>query len=336
VSSGRPQPGEVLLDVTDLSVEVDTVRGPLRLVDGVSWQVRAGQTLAILGESGSGKTVSVQALTGILDMPPCRITGGTARFRGQDLIAMQPRERRRIVGDRITMVFQDALSALNPVQSVGRQIAECYEVHRGMSRRDGMRRAVEMLDRVRIPAAASRVSDYPHQFSGGMRQRVMMAMALALDPDVVIADEPTTALDVTVQAQILELIAELQAETHMAVVLITHDLGVVADVAHDVVVMYAGRVVERAATLQALDSPVHPYTEGLLRSMPSADLKGLELPAIPGTPPSLYALPSGCAFRPRCPLAVGACADVVPPLLHVGPGREAACIERTALPGVIA
>jgi oligopeptide transport system ATP-binding protein len=332
----RPTPGEVLLDVADLSVEVDTVRGRLRLVDGVSWQVRAGETLAILGESGSGKTVSVQALTGILDMPPCRITGGTAHYRGDDLIAMDARERRRIVGDRITMVFQDALSALNPVQSVGRQIAECYEVHRGLSRREAMRRAAEMLDRVHIPAAAGRVKDYPHQFSGGMRQRVMLAMALALDPDVIIADEPTTALDVTVQAQILELIAELQAETNMAVVLITHDLGVVADVADDVVVMYAGRVVERAATQQALEAPVHPYTEGLLRSMPSAQLKGLELPTIPGTPPSLYSLPSGCAFRNRCPLAVEECADVIPPLLRVAPDREAACIRRNAVPEVLA
>jgi oligopeptide transport system ATP-binding protein len=327
-----PTPGEVLLDVANLSVEVDTVRGQLRVVDNVSWQVRAGETLAILGESGSGKTVSVQALTGILEMPPGRITGGTARYRGEDLIAMGARERRRIVGDRITMVFQDALSALNPVQSVGRQIAECYEVHRGMGRRDAMLRAAEMLDRVRIPAASRRVKDYPHQFSGGMRQRVMLAMALALDPDVVIADEPTTALDVTVQAQILELIAELQADTNMAVVLITHDLGVVADVADNVVVMYAGRVVERAATRDALEAPVHPYTEGLLRSTPSAQLKGLELPAIPGMPPSLYSLPSGCAFRPRCPLAIGECADVVPPLLEVAPGREAACIRRQSVP----
>jgi oligopeptide transport system ATP-binding protein len=322
----------VLLDVSNLSVEVDSMRGPLRLVDSVSWEVRAGETLAILGESGSGKTVSVQALTGIIDMPPARIVSGVARYRGEDLIAMDARERRRIVGDRITMVFQDALSALNPVQSVGRQIAECYEVHRGLSRRDAMRRAAEMLDRVRIPAAARRIKDYPHQFSGGMRQRVMLAMALALDPDVIIADEPTTALDVTVQAQILELIAELQADTNMAVVLITHDLGVVADVADHVVVMYAGRVVERAATHEALENPVHPYTEGLLRSMPSADLKGLELPAIPGVPPSLHALPSGCAFRARCPLAIDECAQAVPPLLQVAPGREAACIRRTAVP----
>jgi len=327
-------PGDVLLRVRDLSVSFDTPRGRVRAVDGVSWQVRAGETLAVLGESGSGKTVAVQAVTGILEMPPGLIEGGTAEYRGQDLLAMDVRRRRRVVGDRITMVFQDSLSALNPVQSVGTQIAECYRVHRGMSKKDALKRAAEMLDQVRIPAAAKRVGDYPHEFSGGMRQRVMLAMALALDPDVLIADEPTTALDVTVQAQILELIAELQAERHMAVVLITHDVGVVADVADSVVVMYAGRVVERAATRDALDRPVHPYTEGLLASTPSADLKGRDLPAIPGTPPSLHAVPSGCAFRTRCPLAVDDCARAVPPLRlvtgDVTGDREAACIRRVA------
>jgi oligopeptide transport system ATP-binding protein len=324
-------PGEVLLKVDDLTVEFDTPRGPVRAVDGVSWQVRAGETLAILGESGSGKSVSTQALTGILEMPPGRIVSGTAEYRGADLIGMTVKERRKIVGDRITMVFQDSLSALNPVQPVGTQIAECYRVHRGMSKADALKRAADMLDQVRIPAAAKRAGDYPHEFSGGMRQRVMLAMALALDPDVLIADEPTTALDVTVQAQILELIAELQAERDMGVVLITHDLGVVSDVADNVVVMYAGHVVERASTAEALEFPVHPYTEGLLGSMPSADLKGRELPTIPGTPPSLRAIPSGCAFRPRCPIAIDDCASVVPPLLTVGPGRDAACIRRTAI-----
>jgi len=323
--------GEVLLKVDDLSVEFDTPRGPVRAVDGVSWQVRAGETLAILGESGSGKSVSTQALTGILEMPPGRIVSGTAEYRGVDLISMTTAERRRIVGDRITMVFQDSLSALNPVQSVGTQIAECYRVHRGMSKKAALRQAADMLDQVRIPAAAKRVRDYPHEFSGGMRQRVMLAMALALDPDVLIADEPTTALDVTVQAQILELIAELQAEREMGVVLITHDLGVVSDVADNVVVMYAGHVVERASTAEALEYPVHPYTEGLLGSMPSADLKGQELPTIPGTPPSLRAIPSGCAFRPRCPHAIDDCAREVPPLLTVAPGRDAACIRRTSI-----
>jgi oligopeptide transport system ATP-binding protein len=323
-----------LLRVRDLAVAFDTARGRVRAVDGVSWQVAGGETLAVLGESGSGKSVSVQALTGILEMPPGRIEGGTAEFRGEDLIAMVPRERRRIVGDRITMVFQDSLSALNPVRTVGRQIAECYVVHRGMSRGDSMRRAAEMLDRVRIPAARQRLRDYPHEFSGGMRQRVMLAMALALDPDVLIADEPTTALDVTVQAQILELIADLQADRHMGVVLITHDIGVVADIADSVVVMYAGRVVEHGTTRDVLEHPVHPYTEGLLASTPSAELKGQELPAIRGTPPSLFSIPSGCAFRTRCALALPECGARVPALVQVGPGRAAACIRRTHVPAV--
>jgi oligopeptide transport system ATP-binding protein len=325
-------PGEVLLRVDGLTVDFDTPRGRVRAVDRVSWQVVAGETLAVLGESGSGKSVSAQALTGILEMPPGRIVAGTAEYRGQDLIAMDTRARRRIVGDRITMVFQDSLSALNPVHKVGRQIAECYQVHRGLSRRDALASAADMLDRVRIPAARQRVDDYPHEFSGGLRQRVLLAMALALDPDVLIADEPTTALDVTVQAQILELIAELQAERQMGVVLITHDLGVVADVADNVVVMYAGHVVERAATADALERPIHPYTEGLLGSMPSAELKGHELLAIPGTPPSLRSVPSGCAFRARCPLAIEECAAAVPALVPLLDGREAACIRRTEAP----
>ena len=332
-------PGDVLLRVRDLSVSFDTPRGRVRAVDGVSWQVRAGETLAVLGESGSGKTVAVQAVTGILEMPPGLIEGGTAEYRGQDLLAMDVRQRRRVVGDRITMVFQDSLSALNPVRTVGRQIAECYEVHRGTSRHEAMELAAQMLDRVRIPAARQRLRDYPHEFSGGMRQRVMLAMALALDPDVLIADEPTTALDVTVQAQILELIADLQAERHMGVVLITHDVGVVADVADSVVVMYASHVVEVGATRDVLDNPVHPYTEGLLASTPSAELKGRELPAIRGTPPSLFSMPSGCAFRTRCPLAVDDCARAVPPLVPVAAGREAACFRRTraeSAPGVAA
>ena len=342
VQTGRPddQHGEVLLKVDDLTVEFDTPRGPVRAVDGVSWQVRAGETLAILGESGSGKSVSTQALTGILEMPPGRIVSGTAKYRGVDLIGMTVKERRKIVGDRITMVFQDSLSALNPVQSVGTQIAECYRVHRGMSKKDALKRAAEMLDQVRIPAAAKRVRDYPHEFSGGMRQRVMLAMALALDPDVLIADEPTTALDVTVQAQILELIAELQAERDMGVVLITHDLGVVSDVADNVVVMYAGHVVERASTAEALEYPVHPYTEGLLGSMPSAELKGRELPTIPGTPPSLRAIPSGCAFRPRCPIAIDDCAPGGPAVAHrrTRPGRRvpAAYVDRGTRGGLMA
>ena len=229
------------------------------------------------------------------------------------------------------MVFQDSLSALNPVQSVGKQIAECYRVHRGMSKRDAMKRAAEMLDQVRIPAAAKRVNDYPHEFSGGMRQRVMLAMALALDPDVLIADEPTTALDVTVQAQILELIEELQAERDMGVVLITHDLGVVADVADNVVVMYAGHVVERAATAAALEHPVHPYTEGLLGSMPSADLRVRSCRRSPVRRRRCGRSRPVARSGPGARIAIEDCALEVPPLLTVAPGRDAACIRRTTI-----
>ena len=304
----------------------------MRAVDGVSWQVRAGETLAILGESGSGKSVSTQALTGILEMPPGRIVSGTAEYRGVDLIGMTVKERRKIVGDRITMVFQDSLSALNPVQSVGTQIAECYRVHRGMSKQDALKRAAEMLDQVRIPAAAKRVRDYPHEFSGGMRQRVMLAMALALDPDVLIADEPTTALDVTVQAQILELIAELQAERDMGVVLITHDLGVVADVADNVVVMYAGHVVERA---------VDRGGAGVSRSSLYGRASGLDAVGGPEGPgaadhPRYAAVAAGDPVRLRVPAPVPASRSTtaraeVPPLLTVAPGRDAACIRRTSI-----
>ena len=276
--------------------------------------------------------MSTQALTGILEMPPGRIVSGTAKLPRRRPDRLDARDRRRIVGDRITMVFQDSLSALNPVQSVGRQIAECYQVHRGtvQARRDGVGRT-RCSTRCGSRRRGERVNDYPHEFSGGMRQRVMLAMALALDPDVLIADEPTTALDVTVQAQILELIAELQAERHMGVVLITHDLGVVADVADNVVVMYAGRVVERAATADALDHPCTRTPRACSRSMPSAELKGRELPAIPGTPPvaARRARP-GCAFRTRCPLAIDECAVTVPPLL---PSRPAVKPRASAVHG---
>ncbi|MBI0380477.1 ABC transporter ATP-binding protein, partial [Streptomyces albiflaviniger] len=235
-----------LLDVRDLRVEFRTRDGIAEAVGGVSYAVAAGRTLAVLGESGSGKSVTAQAIMGILDSPPGRITGGQVLFQGRDLLTMGAEERRRIRGAAMAMIFQDALSALNPVLPVGAQLAEMYEVHRGMSRRVARRRAVELMDRVRIPAAGQRAGDYPHQFSGGMRQRIMIAMAMALEPDLIIADEPTTALDVTVQAQVMELLAELRREYAMGLVLITHDLGVVADVADTIAVMYAGRIVETA------------------------------------------------------------------------------------------
>jgi oligopeptide transport system ATP-binding protein len=303
-----------VLAVRDLSVEFPTGDGIVSAVNGVDFDLAAGETLAILGESGSGKSVTAQAVMGLIERPG-RVVAGSVRFGGVDLLAASGEERRRVRGSGLAMVFQDPLSALNPVWSVGFQIGELFRVHRGLSRREARRRAVELLDRVRIPAAAQRVGEYPHQFSGGMRQRVMIAMALALDPKVLIADEPTTALDVTVQAQILELLDELRAETGMGVLLITHDLGVVAETAHRVAVMYAGRIVETGPTDAVLAGPGHPYTEGLLASVPRGQSGREErLRPIAGAPPSLAHIPPGCPFHPRCPYVIDRCRAERPPL----------------------
>ncbi|MFI7355208.1 ABC transporter ATP-binding protein [Streptomyces avidinii] len=307
----------MLLEVRDLHVEFKTRDGVARAVNGVDYSVAEGETLAVLGESGSGKSVTAQAVMGILDMPPGRIAGGEILFKGKDLLKMKEEERRRIRGAEMAMIFQDALSSLNPVLSVGAQLGEMYEVHRGMSRKDAKGKAVELMDRVKIPAAKERVGDYPHQFSGGMRQRIMIAMALALEPSLIIADEPTTALDVTVQAQVMDLLAELQRELNMGLILITHDLGVVADVADKIAVMYAGRIVEAAPVHEIYKAPAHPYTRGLLDSIPRLDQKGQELYAIKGLPPNLLAIPPGCAFNPRCPMAQAVCRTDVPPLYRV-------------------
>ncbi|MFI6210278.1 ABC transporter ATP-binding protein [Streptomyces sp. NPDC051041] len=315
----------MLLDVRDLRVEFHTRDGVAHAVNGVTCGVDAGETLAVLGESGSGKSVTAQAVMGILDTPPGRITGGEVLFRGRDLLKLGEGERRRVRGAELAMIFQDALSSLNPVLTVGDQLGEMFTVHRGMSRRDARAKAVELMDRVRIPAARRRVRDYPHQFSGGMRQRIMIAMAMALEPALIIADEPTTALDVTVQAQVMDLLAELRREYRMGLVLITHDLGVVADVADKIAVMYAGRIVESAPVRDLYRAPAHPYTRGLLDSIPRLDRKGRELYAVRGLPPSLLDIPSGCSFHPRCPLARDVCRTDVPPLYEVGRGRESAC-----------
>ncbi|KAA6214200.1 ABC transporter ATP-binding protein [Streptomyces albofaciens JCM 4342] len=320
-----PADGGALLDVRGLQVEFRTRDGIARAVNGVSYTVAAGETLAVLGESGSGKSVTAQAVMGILDTPPGYVTGGEILFHGRDLLRMGAEERRRVRGSKLAMIFQDALSALNPVLSVGAQLGEMFEVHRGASRSAARDRAAELMDRVRIPAARSRVGDYPHQFSGGMRQRIMIAMALALEPDLIIADEPTTALDVTVQAQVMDLLAELRREYAMGLVLITHDLGVVADVADRIAVMYAGRIVETAPVHDLYRAPAHPYTRGLLDSIPRLDRKGRELYAIKGLPPSLTAIPPGCPFHPRCPKARDVCRTDRPPLYDVAPGRASAC-----------
>jgi oligopeptide transport system ATP-binding protein len=262
---------------------------------------------------------------GILDMPPAFITKGTIKFRGEDLLTKSNDERRDVRGEGIAMIFQDALSALNPVFTVGFQIEEQLKVRRGMSKADARKRAIELLDQVKIPNAKGRISDYPHQFSGGMRQRAMIAMSLALDPELLIADEPTTALDVTVQAQIMDLLAEIQKERDMGMILITHDLGVVADVADRISVMYAGRIVEHADVYELFRAPGHPYTESLLESLPRLDLKGQELKTIKGLPPSLTNIPPGCPFNPRCPRAFDRCVTEVPAVHNLGMGRTSRC-----------
>lgn len=323
---GRTPGSQPLLEVDDLHVEFRTRDGVAKAVDGVSFSVEAGQTLAVLGESGSGKSVTAQAIMGILDSPPGFVTGGQVRFHGQDLLSMGKAQRQAVRGEELSIIFQDALSALNPVHTVGFQIAEMFRAHRGMSRADANKKAIELMDQVRIPAAKQRVNDYPHEFSGGMRQRIMIAIAIALDPEVLIADEPTTALDVTVQAQIMALFAELLAGSSTGLVLITHDLGVVADIADTIVVMYAGRIVERAPVHDIYAHPAHPYTAGLLASVPRVDLKGRELFAIKGLPPTLTNRPPGCSFHPRCPYArPGRCSTDEPSLYPVGVQRSSAC-----------
>ncbi|WP_030491843.1 ABC transporter ATP-binding protein [Micromonospora chokoriensis] len=322
---GSGRPSGRLLEVDDLRVEFRTRDGVAKVINGVTYHVDAGETLAVLGESGSGKSVTAQTIMGILDTPPGFVTGGQVRFHGKDMLRMSDEERRRIRGEGIAMIFQDALSALNPVFTVGFQIAEQFRVRRGMGRAEAKKRAIDMLDQVKIPNAKGRFNNYPHQFSGGMRQRAMIAMSLALDPEVLIADEPTTALDVTVQAQIMDLLAELQRERQMGMILITHDLGVVADVADRIAVMYAGRIVEEADVYDLYAKPAHPYTMGLIESIPRLDEKGQQLRTIKGLPPNLMNIPPGCPFNPRCPMAQPVCRETIPPLLQVGNARASAC-----------
>ena len=320
-----PQDG-LLLEVEDLFVEFHTPDGVATAINGVSFNLHQGESLAILGESGSGKSVTAQAIMGILDMPPAVIPQGHIRYCGQDLLSMPEEQRRKTRGPEVSIIFQDALSSLNPVFPVGWQIAEMFRTHRGMNRSDALERAIGLMERVSIPAARERVKAYPHQFSGGMRQRIMIAMAIALDPAVLIADEPTTALDVTVQAQIMSLLQELQEERQMGLILITHDLGVVADVADRIVVMYAGRLVEKADVLELYGAPAHPYTRGLLESIPRLDQKGQTLSAIGGLPPNLLKIPAGCPFNPRCRMAQDICrVEPRPELREIAPGRFSAC-----------
>ncbi|MDI2128916.1 ABC transporter ATP-binding protein [Yinghuangia seranimata] len=332
-SASVPAPDAAILSVRDLTVRFRTEDGVVKAVDGLSFDLARGSTLGIVGESGSGKSVTALSVLG-LHNPERTELGGTIRFDGTELIGAPRRTLNRLRGRRISMIFQDALAALSPFYTVGEQIAETYREHMGASRKEAKARAVEMLGRVGIPNPNRRADDYPHHFSGGMRQRAMIAMALVCDPDLLIADEPTTALDVTVQAQILDLIADLQAETGTAIIFITHDLGVIASTVHDVLVMYAGRCVERGTVREVLKDPRHPYTWGLLSSVP--ELSGsVDLPLRPvrGTPPSLLNPPPGCPFHPRCDYVARvpehACSLDRPPLELVA-GRGSACHLATA------
>lgn len=323
ISTQQQPPREPLLRVDDLHVDFQTYGGVVQAVRGVSFEVTAGQTLAIVGESGCGKSVTVQSLMGLIPMPPGRIHKGTATLRGHDILASKFVQGRDIRGREISMIFQDPMTSLNPTMTVGRQIAETLDVHRGYSQTQAFKRAIELLEMSKIPEAAKRAKQYPFEFSGGMLQRAMIAMAIACEPAILVADEPTTALDVTIQAQILDLLGDLQQETGMAIILITHDLGVVARMADDVMVMYAGEVVERGSVDDIFYRSGHPYTQGLRLAMPTnkrTEDGGAEqtLLAIDGSPPDLFNPPRGCAYHPRCPHAMNICAQQPPAQYDLG------------------
>ena len=317
---------ELLLEVRDLHVHYPVDGGLSRAVDGVSLDVRRGETLAVVGESGSGKSQTMYGVLGLVPRPPGRVFGGGAYFEGEDLLRASERRLREIRGNRIAMIFQDPMTALNPFLTVERQLTEVLEVHKGMRRKEARGLAIEMLAKVGIPDPERRIDQYPHQFSGGMRQRVMIAMALLCRPALLVADEPTTALDVTIQAQILELLRATRREMDGSIILITHDLGVVAGNADRIAVMYAGRVVEKGPAREIFEAPLHPYTRGLLASVPRLDAEQ-KAPLVPiaGQPPDPSRLPTGCPFRPRCPAAVASCAQQYPPTRSAGPEREVAC-----------
>jgi len=317
-----------LLEVRNLETQFKTQDGLVKAVNNVSFHVERGETLGIVGESGSGKSVTSLSLMRLIPSPPGKIAGGEIIFDGENLLDLSEEEMRHIRGNRIAMIFQDPMTSLNPVLTVGRQITESLELHMKMSGAEARKRAIDLLGMVGIPSAAGRLEDYPHQFSGGMRQRVVIAMALSCNPELLIADEPTTALDVTIQAQILELINRLKNELGTAVIIITHDLGVVAGMSDRVNVMYAGRIVEEGNTAEIFSNPRMPYTIGLLRSLPRLDEReGRRLTPIRGLPPDLINLPQVCPFSPRCDYFVaGKCDQMVPPLRPVGPDHRAACL----------
>ena len=320
---------EVLLDIQGLKTHFKTDDGMVRAVDGVDLTIGRGETLSVVGESGCGKTVTAMTVLKLIAMPPGQIVAGRILWKGRDLVPLDPDEMQHIRSKEIAIIFQEPMTSLNPVYTVGDQIAEVVRLHQGLGRREAIGRAIEMLRLVHVPAPERRVRDYPHQLSGGMRQRVMIAMALACSPELLIADEPTTALDVTIQAQVLDLLAELKAELGMAILLITHAMGVVAEVAQRVAVMYAGRVVEEAPVAELFAHPLHPYTQGLIRSIPRLDAtsgKKRRLEAITGTVPSLLDPPPGCRFAPRCRFATPACTGTVPELRTIDGDHKVACI----------
>jgi oligopeptide transport system ATP-binding protein len=318
---------EIVLEVDDLQVEFRTPRGILKAVDGVGYTLRRGEVLAILGESGSGKTVHARSLMGILDTPPAYVTAGTAMMDDVDLLSLEEDDLQEMRGERISMLFQDPHTALDPVFSVGDQLMELLRSRRRMSRRAARQRSEELLEMVGVNDPRSRLDSFPHELSGGIAQRVMVAISIALDPVVLLADEPTSSLDVTVQAQVLELLERLAAERNMAMVLITHNLAVAVGLADQIVVMYAGKVVETGPARAVYENPQHPYTAALLRSIPAIERRDRRLPAITGSPPSLLRLPPGCVFHPRCPHVLPKCIENVPPLIEIGPDRLSACIR---------
>ena len=327
-----PDTADYLLEVRDLRTHFHVMDGTVKAVDGVSFAVKRGETIGIVGESGCGKSVTALTIMRLLDIPPAEIATGEILFEGRDVLALSDREMRALRGNDIAMIFQEPMTSLNPVFTVGNQIAEAVRLHLKVSRREAMDRAIESLRLVGINSPERRVKQYPHEMSGGMRQRVMIAMALSCEPKLLIADEPTTALDVTIQAQILELIRRIQAETGTALMLITHDLGVVAEMVHDVVVMYGGRVVEQGTVDEVLLQPRHPYTEGLLASIPSKGMRGARLNVIKGTVPNPFNMPKGCNFAPRCPYRFEPCPEH-DPRIEEGGGPPVACWLWKQAPG---
>ncbi|MCS7260972.1 MAG: ABC transporter ATP-binding protein [Anaerolineae bacterium] len=316
----------MLLEVKDLRTYFFTQDGVVHAVNGISYHLNEGETLGIVGESGCGKSVGVLSLMRLIPMPPGKIVSGQVLFQGRDLMRISDEEMRSVRGNKIAMIFQDPMTSLNPVLTIGRQVSEALELHLGMSKREARRRTIELLEMVGIPMAAARVDDYPHQFSGGMRQRVMIAMALSCNPQLLIADEPTTALDVTIQAQIIDLVKKLRDEIGMAIIWITHDLGVVAGLANRVAVMYAGYIIEEAPVKDLYKDPRHPYTIGLLGSLPRLDeARRRRLTSIEGLPPDLIELPKGCPFYERCSYRIDHCLVENPPLELVAPHHKVAC-----------